>query len=105
MVSYSFIGIGYTSFRQGLHLVLKQMHLMLVVMVCTAVVGLKGNLGTTNTFGCIPKLRLKLSAWQIALEILKISVNGLRFRSGTSYYKGSLVENIIFLTSTQKHIN
>lgn len=52
------------------------MHLMLVVMVCTAVIGLKGNLGTTNTFGCIPKLRLKLSAWQIVLEILKISVNG-----------------------------
>lgn len=49
---------------------------MLVVMVCTAVVELKGHLGTTNTIGCIPNLRLKLLAWQIALEILKFSVNG-----------------------------
>lgn len=29
---------------------------------------------------------------------------GLRFRSGTSGYTGSQMENIIFLTSTQKHI-
>lgn len=49
---------------------------MLVVMVCKAVVELKGNLGTNNTIGYIPKLRLKLLTWQIALEILKFSVNG-----------------------------
>lgn len=49
---------------------------MLVVMVCTAVVELKGNLGNTNTIGYIPKLRIKLLTWQIALEILKFSVNG-----------------------------
>lgn len=49
---------------------------MLVVMVCTAVVEFKGNLGTTNAIGYIPKLRLKLLTWQIALEILQFSVNG-----------------------------
>lgn len=49
---------------------------MLVIMVCTAVVGLKGNLGTPNTNGCIPKLRLKFLTWQITLEILNFSVNG-----------------------------